>query len=155
MAVMGIMLVLGLIVTFVGAALLGMERKERKKALAAASEEQAAKALEENNELIKEGEEPALKSGYVPNIGRLKLGMLWVFQGSLAAIVAIGLFFVNAYVVKIPWYITLPVAVVYFGVCFLVDALLMAPKGDVSGEQTPAEDEQNQEPQETETKEEE
>ena len=144
MTVMGIMLFFGLLGTFLGIALLTNERKERKAFQAKEREEQAAQAsTDEEGELhlIKEGEEKPFVSSYKPNINRLKLGFLFACQGSLGDIAAIGLFFINGYVVKIAWYITLPVAIAYFGICLLMDALLMAPKGDQasqeSNEETP------------------
>jgi len=154
MTVMGIMLFLGLLGTFLGVALLSMERKERKAFKAKEQEEQAAAAAQEEGELhlVKEGEEQPIVSAYRPNINRLKLGYLFTCQGSLAAIAAIGLFFINGYVVKIAWYITLPVAIAYFGICLVMDALLMAPKGETQAqegqddEQAPQEDAPQEEP---------
>ena len=136
MTVIGIMLFLGLLGTFLGAALLWNDRKDRKAWAAKAEAEHAdrlASGAAGQVKLVREGEEEPLPNpldGYKPTIARVKLGMLLVCQGSLAATVAIGLFLINGFAVKIAWYITLPVAVAYFAVCLVADALLMSPHAE-------------------------
>ena len=137
MTVNGIALFFALIATFMGLALLMLERKERKAWTAKAQEEAAKQAAEGEDgqvHLVKEGEQVPLPP-YHANIQRLKLGWLFLCQGSLAVIFSIALFFINRYAIKIAWYICLVIDLVYFGVCFLTDALLMAPKAQPAEEQ--------------------
>lgn len=132
----GIALVLGLVVLFLGMAILEQERKDKKK------------LKKEREERVATSDEQSLAAALVDNeqpiafadIRRAKLGAFMVAQGVLLAIVGIALFVINAYWIAIPWYVSVPVIVVLVLVIAGTDAYMMGapePKGtegDVEGD---------------------
>lgn len=152
-----IALVLGLLFFFLGLALLRQEKKDKKAKQRQADEESIAAVEEsgdmttdaEQPDLSVADNDDSLiapadnASGVhdeaadsadadcvarnLINPRRVKLGLMMAGQGLLLAGMGLALLIVHNNVVKIPWYISLPVAVVYLIVCFVVDCLKMAP----------------------------
>ncbi len=122
MVVAGIGLLLGLVMLFCGMALLEQERKDKKKRKQEQEERiQAGDTIESLAEAIVDSEQAPT---YV-NLRRTKLGAFLVAQGALMAIVAIALFVVNAYVVELKWYISLPIVLMIVILSVLTDAFMM------------------------------
>lgn len=121
----GIGIVLGLIVLFLGMALLTEEKKQKKKKAAeketkigeAANETALAEALVDNEEKV-----------LFADIRRAKLGATMVAQGVLLTLVGIAFIILHRFVVPIAWYISVPAIVLLLVASFLADAYLMGDK---------------------------
>lgn len=126
MVAAGIGLVLGLVMLFLGMAIIEQDKKDKKKVKA----ERGKKVIESEGQAdlvdaLVDSETPIT---YV-DIRRVKLGAFLVAQGVLMAVVGIAFFVINAYLVKIPWYVAVPVIVVLFVVSLVTDAYMMgAPR---------------------------
>lgn len=106
---------LGLLIFFIGLSLISVSRKE---------EDAREKALTIEEDVRRELSEAELSSPDIPSRAYL-LGLLFGGEGLILSVLSATALLVNGFAIKIPWYISLPVAICYLAGALVFNALKM------------------------------
>ncbi len=105
---------LGLLIFFIGLSLISVSRKE----------EDAREALTIEEDVRRELSEAELSAPDIPSRAYL-LGLLFGGEGLILSVLSATALLVNGFAIKIPWYISLPVAICYLAGALVFNALKM------------------------------